>query len=763
MKRKRTLRHAGRLAVASTVGLALLTALVGSEQTAAADTGPATHHVSTPGWKTTLSGATAAGSLHSVTSVDADHAWASGRGSDGNGVLMRWDGQAWSAVTDPALPQVDSWSAVSAASADDVWAYGSKPTFSAGTQHLVHFDGTRWEVVPTAGAFDRAWIEVPIKAVPGRLFKGGNALYTYSDGAWQTFALPAGVDIRGIDALSANDAYATGMQFPVEGGHPVAYHWDGTTWTLMPQPPAPAVVTMATVAAVSPDSVYMAGWGYSPGARPALTHVERWDGSAWHDVTGDLTGFLLEALRPDGHGGLWAAGSDDSSLRADPVFWHYDGTAWTKRLGATVTDTTYPSYTFHDIAPVNGSRFLAVGEYPGPVESPSDPTYSRGLIEQTQSFLDLTVTDLKASSTATHTVRVHAESPGRLTVAFRPAEGQPDWSKAAVDIKVASVSGGPQGACEHTGGPVNDTAAAVSCDLPAGDHTLTYALAAGASVDAWKVVTDVRFKASDPGAASPEATVGFDVDSPSAVPANSRLLARDAQGTLWRYDGTGKAAGPYQPRVAVGGGWQGYTAITALSNLTVHGSGDLVARDASGVLWYYRGGGDARPFTSRVKVGAGWNIFNALIGAGDLTGDGKADLVARDASGALWLYQGRGDGTFAPRTKIGPGWNIFNALTSVGDVTGDGRADLVARDADGALWLYRGRGNGTFAPRTKIGPGWNTFTAMAGAGDLTSDGKPDLVARDASGALWLYQGRGDGTFAPRTKIGPGWNTYNSLI
>ncbi|MER6528958.1 hypothetical protein [Streptomyces sp. NPDC001508] len=47
-----------------------------------------------------------------------------------------------------------------------------------------------------------------------RVLSGGNPS---SDGRWQTFALPDPVDIRDIDALSANDACATGMRYPVDG------------------------------------------------------------------------------------------------------------------------------------------------------------------------------------------------------------------------------------------------------------------------------------------------------------------------------------------------------------------------------------------------------------------------------------------------------------------------------------------------------------------------------------------------------------------
>ena len=41
--------------------------------------------------------------------------------------------------------------------------------------------------------------------------------------------------------------------------------------------------------------------------------------------------------------------------------------------------------------------------------------------------------------------------------------------------------------------------------------------------------------------------------------------------------------------------------------------------------------------------------MTAIMGAGDLYGDGKADLLARDSAGTLWLYRGqRHRPVFAP-------------------------------------------------------------------------------------------------------------------
>jgi hypothetical protein len=249
------------------------------------------------------------------------------------------------------------------------------------------------------------------------------------------------------------------------------------------------------------------------------------------------------------------------------------------------------------------------------------------------------------------------------------------------------------------------------------------------------------------------------------------LLGRDASGNLYQYQGTGSASGPFYTKFKVGTGWQIFNAITAMTALRADGTGDLVARDTSGTLWYYQGSGKpSAPFKARLKTGPGWSVYNIIIGARDIDGDGKADLIGRDSSGNLWFYKGTGNPAtpFATKVKIGPGWNMFNLLVSTGDITGDGKPDLIAREPSGMLWLYKGTGSATgpYAARVQIGPGWNAYNTFVGVSDLNSDGKPDLVTRDSSGTLWFYQGRGTATggpFAAKSSIGTGWNAYNLLF
>ncbi|MEV1069181.1 VCBS repeat-containing protein [Streptomyces sp. NPDC050263] len=226
------------------------------------------------------------------------------------------------------------------------------------------------------------------------------------------------------------------------------------------------------------------------------------------------------------------------------------------------------------------------------------------------------------------------------------------------------------------------------------------------------------------------------------------VLARDASGVLWRDDLRDLPVnGQYKSalRTKVGSGWGVYNQIEAAGNIAGTETGDLLARDKDGVLWLYQGRGDGA-FAARTRIGSGWGVYDKIAAGSDLDNDGRSDLLAADAGGVLWFYKGTGDSRtpYASRVKIGTGWGIYNQLTAVGDIAGGTAGDLVARDKDGVLWLYQGRGDGTFAARTRIGSGWGAFSHLVGAGDLDNDGRPDLIAYGAGGT-YVYRSTGSTT------------------
>ncbi|MEU9705967.1 FG-GAP-like repeat-containing protein [Streptomyces sp. NPDC047981] len=211
-------------------------------------------------------------------------------------------------------------------------------------------------------------------------------------------------------------------------------------------------------------------------------------------------------------------------------------------------------------------------------------------------------------------------------------------------------------------------------------------------------------------------------------------------------------------------GWPATSTVVPVGDLSGDRCNDLLVRSSAGVLTRHDGscGKAFAPGGPKLTIGSGWNIYDALTAPGDLTGDGRTDLLARTPAGELWMYADDGAGKFKGRVKIGTSWQIYNAVVGVGDLNGDKVGDLLARDTAGVLWRYYGTGNGTLGGRVKIGGGWQAYNALAAVGDFTGDGKADLVARDTTGALWRYNGTGTGLFAGRVKIGGGWQMYKTL-
>ena len=197
-----------------------------------------------------------------------------------------------------------------------------------------------------------------------------------------------------------------------------------------------------------------------------------------------------------------------------------------------------------------------------------------------------------------------------------------------------------------------------------------------------------------------------------------------------------------------------FSTVLATGDFTGDGKADVLARENSGILWLYPGNGSGG-WLARKQVGSGWNGFTSLAAPATSTATATWTSWPATAPGCSRLYPGNGRGAWLARVKVGSGWNGFTALVGPGDFNGDGKADVLARDTTGTLWLYPGNGRGAWLARVKVGSGWNSMTAVVGPGDLTGDRKADLLARDAAGVLSLYPGNGRGGFGSRVQVGSG--------
>jgi hypothetical protein len=256
---------------------------------------------------------------------------------------------------------------------------------------------------------------------------------------------------------------------------------------------------------------------------------------------------------------------------------------------------------------------------------------------------------------------------------------------------------------------------------------------------------------------------GNDIDGNWA----SDVLARDAAGVLWLYP-RDAGTGGWRRRVQLGTGWRGYDTVLTPGDLDRDGAPDVVARRGDDLLLFpVRGSGT---LGRAVELGSGWRGYDVVVGPGDLTGDDVPDLLARNrTTGALWLFPRTGPLYGRPGwgkpVKVGTAVKGLSLLTGAGDLTGDGRPDLLARTSTGTLQLYPGTGSAStpFGRPVALGTGWNGYDALVGPGDVDGDGRPDLLARDhAKGGLWLFSRTDSGAWRRPVRVSTGWRGFTAL-
>ena len=137
------------------------------------------------------------------------------------------------------------------------------------------------------------------------------------------------------------------------------------------------------------------------------------------------------------------------------------------------------------------------------------------------------------------------------------------------------------------------------------------------------------------------------------------------------------------------------------------------------------------------------------VATGDFNGDGKLDfVVANGGDNNLWLYLGKGEGTFSLPIIIPVELGLSPVWIATGDLHGIGRSDLVVAEPDSnSVGIFLSNGDGTFIESSVALPDSATFLLV---GDFNRDGKVDIVAPMDDGNSNVYiamlPGLGNGTF-----------------
>jgi hypothetical protein len=185
--------------------------------------------------------------LSSVACSSATSCFAVGsfdRNPGTHALIERWNGSMWTIPTSPSV--AGELNGISCPGPSNCFAVG----FSSGSSHsalVEHWNGTAWSVVSTP-----------------------------SNGAAQ-------LGLNSVSCWSGTSCFAVGFAFfTTSPTVTLTERWNGTTWTIVGSA-NPANSTFATLAGVScVNQVFCFAVGnYETSTSPAVTLVERWNGSNW--------------------------------------------------------------------------------------------------------------------------------------------------------------------------------------------------------------------------------------------------------------------------------------------------------------------------------------------------------------------------------------------------------------------------------------------------------------------------------------------------
>jgi hypothetical protein len=228
---------------------------------------------------------------------------------------------------------------------------------------------------------------------------------------------------------------------------------------------------------------------------------------------------------------------------------------------------------------------------------------------------------------------------------------------------------------------------------------------------------------------------------------------------LWRHDNgsltdwLGTAAGGYTPNSAnlltmLATDWK----VVGTGDFNGDGRDDILLRNTDGRVTDWLGTANGGLADNAAN---GYNSVSTdwlVAGVGDFNGDGRDDILWRNSSGTLTDWLGTASGGYAP--------NAANALSTVatdwkivatGDFNGDGRDDIMWRNADGRITNWLGTASGGFSDN--VANAYNNVTLdwhVAGVGDFNGDGRDDILWRNSDGRVTDWLSTANGGYAPNS-------------
>ncbi|ROR44690.1 FG-GAP-like repeat-containing protein [Kitasatospora cineracea] len=193
------------------------------------------------------------------------------------------------------------------------------------------------------------------------------------------------------------------------------------------------------------------------------------------------------------------------------------------------------------------------------------------------------------------------------------------------------------------------------------------------------------------------------------------------------------------------------------------GKADYLVFNGGAVNLWLNVGGDGRGgwiYYGQITTGSTGNPDQVRFA--DFDGDGKADYILTQPSGAVGVFLnkgGDGHGGWQDLGQVATGTTGDITRIRWADLDGDGRADYTVVNADGSITSYINHGGDTgsgWVLRPTVSAGHTTTQGQVYFTDLDGDGRGDYLLLNGTTNAWLSNGGDD--FAT-----PGWTDLGQIL
>jgi hypothetical protein len=205
-------------------------------------------------------------------------------------------------------------------------------------------------------------------------FGGGDwspVILHWDGSAWTRFDGPnpgSRAGLSGVNAISADDAWAVGSYVSSVGQLTLIEHWDGIRWSQVSSPsPGQYENWLTGVSAVSGRLAWAVGGSvvrHRSGPRRTRTLIERWDGHSWSQVASPNPGGrqdTLSGVAATSSRHAWAVGAFRGEGKGrQTLVARWNGSTWTQVWSPNPGPTENHLYSVSAVSPTD---VWAVGDY----------------------------------------------------------------------------------------------------------------------------------------------------------------------------------------------------------------------------------------------------------------------------------------------------------------------------------------------------------------------------------------------------------------